>query len=116
GLHHAAPRERVGLEEVRKAGNGPGDPTAVGRHFVEAGPTANVPAALEAARSVGEARPDLGLEEPVPVVIEIEAASLVGNRIARERVRALRVEVEVAGVDDHPARAEVDAGGGAARV
>jgi hypothetical protein len=108
GLHDAATGEGVRLEEVSEALDAAGDAAAVGRHRVEPGPTAHVAAALESAHAVGESRPDVGLEEGVAVVAEVEAGRLVGVRVAREHVGSFGMKVEPRRVDDHTQCREID--------
>src|SRR5262249_60244631 len=104
----AACGARVALEGSRTPRQAARHAAPVGRDVVEAGPAAALRAALERARAVGEARPEVRLEEGV-VVGEVEARRLVGERVSGEHAGALGGEVEPTRIDDHAEPLEVGA-------
>src|SRR5579871_4903503 len=83
------------------------DRAAIGRHFVQARPSADVAQPLERAHPRVQPRPDFVHEEALAVVAEMIPRRLLGRRVAGQYVGAVVVEIDARGVHDHAVGREV---------
>ena len=87
-LHHPPARERVDLVRVVHALDGAEQRRVVGRQLVEPGPAADVGQAVERRDAVGQAGPDLALEEGLALVVR--SRSRAGRPAASSRPGSAR--------------------------